>query len=325
MGRTVAITGVGGFIGLRIASLARDAGHVVRGLELSEAASRRAEAARIFVLRGDVTDPQAVARLCEGADVVIHTAAVVEEDGAMDHFRRVNVGGTRAVAEAARAAGVRRFVQLSSVMVYGFRFPRDVAEDGPLRGEGNPYCETKIESERAAMELHRSGGMEVVVVRPGDVYGPGSIPWIVRPMELMRRHLFMLPSGAGVINHVFIDNLVDAVLLAAERPVGGEVFNVTDGIATPCARFFRYHTDILGKRPPRAMPTTLLRGFGRVVGRAYRTVGKRPPMLPAAVDYLMRPHAYAIGKARAMLGYAPRVPLDEGMDQVRAWWQREHA
>ncbi len=321
MARTVAITGIGGFIGLRLAEIARDEGHVVRGLELSREGVRRAEAARHFVIEGDITDAAAAARLCDGADVVIHTAAVVEEDGAMARFRRINVGGTRTVASAARAAGARRFVHLSSVMVYGFDYPRDVTEDGPLRGEGNAYCETKIESERAALDLHLYGGsrMEVVVVRPGDVYGAGSVPWIVRPMALMKRGLFVVPRSGGVINHVFIDNLVDGVLRAAEMPVGGEVFNITDGVATPCREFFRHHADMLNVAPPRALPLPILRGLTRLSARAYRSMGATPPFLPAAVDYLTRPHAYSIEKARRLLAYEPRVDLAEGMARVAAW------
>ncbi len=319
MARTIAITGVGGFIGLRVAERAREEGHVVRGLELSDEGVRRAEASRIFVVRGDVTDPSAAARVCDGADVVIHTAAVVEEDGAMAHFRRVNVGGTRAVAEAARAAGARRFIHLSSVMVYGFHYTDGIAEDGPLHGEGNAYCETKIESERAAMDLHAPSRFDVVIIRPGDVYGPGSVPWVLRPLDLMRRGMFMVPSGGGVINHVFVDNLVDALLRATERPVGGEAFNVTDGVATPCREFFRYHAAMLGKGPPREVPLPLLRGFTRLLARGYRLAGRTPPVLPAGALYLTRPGAYSIAKARALLDFEPRIDLEEGMARVAAW------
>ena len=107
------------------------------------------------------------------------------------------------VTRAAREAGVRRFVHISSVMVYGFRYPPDVTEDGLLAGEGNPYCETKIESERVARSFQEPGTLDVVALRLGDVYGPGSVPWVVRPLELMRRRLFILPSGGrGVLNPV---------------------------------------------------------------------------------------------------------------------------
>ena len=83
---------------------------------------------------------------------------MVGEGGDIAHYRRINVGGTHCALEAARAAGARRLVHLSSVMVYGFQFPRLVDETGPMRGEGNAYCQTKIESDRLALNLHGEGG-----------------------------------------------------------------------------------------------------------------------------------------------------------------------
>src|SRR5206468_3894419 len=106
------------------------------------------------------------------------------------------------------------FVHLSSVMVYGFSYLPDVDESGPMRGEGNPYCETKIESERAVLSLD-SRDFGVAVIRPGDVYGPGSVPWIARPLAMMQKGRFFLPDGGrGVINPVYVDNLVDGIFLA---------------------------------------------------------------------------------------------------------------
>src|SRR5262249_55924364 len=157
-------------------------GWQVRGIDNSAAAATRAERVGAWVQTGDVTAEGSARRLCGGAEVIVHTAAIVGEGGEggdWARYRRVNVEGTRTMARAARAAGVGRFVHLSSVMVYGFTYPDGVDEDGPLRGENNPYCQTKIESEAALRELLPSG---VTIVRPGDVYGPGSIPWVVRPL-----------------------------------------------------------------------------------------------------------------------------------------------
>jgi nucleoside-diphosphate-sugar epimerase len=111
------------------------------------------------------------------------------------------VDGSEQVALAARSQGASRFVHLSSVMVYGFNYPRLVSEEGPLRGENNPYCGTKIEGERVVQRHHQAGTFEVTVIRPGDVYGPGSVPWVIRPFELMRAGIFVLPSaGQGIVN-----------------------------------------------------------------------------------------------------------------------------
>jgi nucleoside-diphosphate-sugar epimerase len=204
-------------------------------------------------------------------------------------------------------------------MVHGFTYPEDVGEDGPLRGEGNPYCETKIESERIARAQHAPGTFEVTVIRPGDVYGPGSIPWVVRPFELMRAGLFVLPSGGrGIINHVYVDNLVDAILLAVERDVS-DVYTVTDGVGRTCLEYFRPIAQAAGRPRIRTAPARLLRATFSVVHAAATLVGREPPAAPSAVDYLMRPHAYSIRKARIDLGYEPAVDFREGMGRVRDW------
>jgi nucleoside-diphosphate-sugar epimerase len=323
-GACLAVTGVGGFIGARLAQRAAARGMRVRGLEQSPDAADRARRMGVDVVTGDVCDAAAAAAACKGADLVVHTAAVVREDGPRDLYQRVNVGGSECMALAARAAGARRFVQLSSVMVYGFDFPDGVTEDGPLRGENNPYCETKIESERLVAGLARPG-FDVTVIRPGDVYGPGSVPWVVRPFAMMRAGLFVLPSGGrGIVNHVYVDDLVDAILLAAERDASG-TFTVCDGVATTCLDFFTPIAQAAGRPKLRTAPAPLLRATFRAVRAAAALVGRESPAAPSTVDFLLRPHAYSNAKACRELGFSPAVDLAEGMRRVREWLLHEHA
>ncbi len=318
-GKRLAITGIGGFIGTRLAQRAHERGMRVRGLDQSKAAAARPELAQAEVIVGDICDPEAARALCAGADIVAHTAAVVREHGPRALFQRVNVDGAEQMALAAGAQGARRFIHLSSVMVYGFTYPRLVGEEGPLRGENNPYCETKIEGERAVLRHHQAGTFDVTVIRPGDVYGPGSVPWVVRPFDLLRAGIFVLPSGGrGIVNHVYVDNLVDALLLSLERDASG-VFTVTDGVETTCMDFFMPIARAAGRKSIRTAPASLLRTTFALVKGASELVGREPPAAPSTVDYLMRPHLYSIEKARRDLGYVPSVGLDEGMRTVTRW------
>jgi nucleoside-diphosphate-sugar epimerase len=316
-GARVGVTGVGGFIGAALAARARKLGATVRGLERDPTAARRVEAQGVEVVVGDITDPEAARRFSAGLDVVVHTAAVVDEDGPLSLFRAVNVGGTETVARAARDAGARRFVQLSSVMVYGFRYPRLVDEEGPLRGEGNPYCETKIESEARALAMHAPGRFEVTVVRPGDVYGPGSRPWVLRPIELMRKRLFaLMDGGRGTMNHVHVDNLLDGIVLLVERDAVGRAYNVTDGAETTFADYFGRLAAIVGRRSLPSLPSSVARAAFGVIARGARLVGKAAPAQPAAVDFVTRPYPYSIARITREVGYAPRVSLDDGMAEL---------
>ncbi len=319
-GKTLAITGIGGFIGLRAAELARERGLKVRGLDLSPQAAARAQAIGAETVTGSTTDERAVAEFCRGADIVLHTAAIVKEGGSMDEFRRVNVGGTVTTAKAAKAAGAQVFVHLSSVMVYGFTYPRHVTELGPRRGENNPYCQTKIESEDAVLAMNRPPEFGVIVIRPGDVYGPGSVPWVTRPVQLMKARTFALVDGGrGVMNHVYVDNLLDGIFKAVERGAFGEAFNLTDGAETSFRDYFSRLADAAGVSRPFSVPSAVLRPVAAVLSRVDSWRGREPRLSADAVGFVTRPHAYSIEKARRLLAYEPRVTLDEGMRRTAVW------
>lgn len=314
---TIAITGIGGFIGLRMAERACANGWTVRGLDLSPAGAERARAAGAEVVVGSVNDAAAVAAALQGADWVFHTAAIVEEDGPRDLYERVNIEGTRTVCNVAQQLGVRRLAHLSSVMVYGFDYPQDVAEDGPVDGQGNVYNDTKLASERVALSFNDPQRLGVIVIRPGDVYGRGSLPWVTRPVQMLRRGVFMLPGrGSGVINHVHVDNLIDGVMLAVDHDAIGEAFNITDGVATRCDAFFAPHARLAGVRRVPTLPTWAVMLLMRLSQPWWRLRGQTPPASPTALRFLLRRHRYSIAKAQARLGYQPRIDLEQGMQQM---------
>lgn len=316
---TLCITGIGGFIGLAMAQRALSLGWHVQGLDVSEQAAARVQAMGIPVVVGSINDEAAVSAAVTGADCVFHTAAIVEEDGNRADYERVNVEGTRTVCEVARSAGVSRLVHLSSVMVYGFDYLPEISEDGPLDGQGNVYNDSKLDSERVAMGYNDPAtDFGVIVIRPGDVYGAGSLPWVIRPITLLKQGVFMLPDfGRGVINHVHVENLIDGVLLAIKHDACGEAFTITDGVATATRVFFQTHALIAGKRLPTA-PTWALQALLNTLGPAYRALGKKPPASPEAMKFLLRKHRYSIAKAQRLLGYEPRIRLSEGMADLLA-------
>jgi nucleoside-diphosphate-sugar epimerase len=311
------VTGIGGFIGKRLAERALARGIRVSGVDFTESAVAAARSAGADAHVGDVTDAARMRALMGPVDAVVHTAAIVREYGPLEEFRRVNVRGSVTVAEAARNAGVPAFVQLSSVMVYGFSYPPRVAEGGPFRGEGNPYCQTKIESEAAVLALNAPLTFGVIVVRPGDVYGPGSVPWVSRPLQMMRKKRLFLPGrGQGVINHVYVDNLIDGIFLALEARAYGEAFNFTDGAPATFADFFGRLAARAGLAPPGTLPAPVMKAGARLITYLRELGLTRYLTDEASVDtvrYLLRKNAYSIAKAQNRLGYTPRVTLDEGL------------
>jgi nucleoside-diphosphate-sugar epimerase len=284
---TVAVTGASGFIGAALAERLRADGDEVIGIDLVGEPDRRA----------DVADPASIVAALAGADAVVHAAAIVAERGRMEDFVRVNVRGTRNVLDA---AGSRRAVVLASVAGWGYEFRRDLAEDSPPRPCGLPYVDTKGAAETLAL---RRGA---TVIRPGDVYGPRSGPWVIRPLEMIQAGRFFLPRpGDGVMTPVFVDDLVDAIVRALREPrAAGRAYTVWDGSPVTAREYF----ETLGGRPVRTLPAPLLKAAARALG-----VG------PSAVTFVTRHAAYPNARARRELGWEPRTTFQDGMARTREW------
>lgn len=317
--RRVLITGASGFIGRALADAFRAAGSEVVGIDRVADPARGVEA-------GDTTDPSGWQWLAEDCDVIVHTAAVVSNAVDADEQWRVNVLGTRRVLDVAAAAGVARVVHLSSIRAFSdVRFPPGVQESYPVRPDGNPYVDTKIASEHVALQAHAAGETAVVIVRPGDVYGPGSQPWVLKPLEAIRARQFMLPAmGRGIHSPVFVDDLVRGLLLAASHPAApGQVFTIAGPRGVRCDEYFGHLFRMAGRRGPLGVPTRLGVALAAIADRANRLAGRRSEVNAISMRYLARPGTYSIEKAERMLGYAPRVDLDEGMARTERWLRTE--
>lgn len=311
----VFITGGCGFIGRTLADHLRAQGTATSGVDLA------ADPA-YDVVAGDTSEEGAWQQHARGADVVVHTAALVTNTATHDEAWRVNVRGTRRALDAAIAGGARRFVHISSVRAFGdLGWPDQVTEDHPVRNDGGSYVDSKIASEQVVLQAHAAGEIEVVVVRPGDVYGPGSRPWTIQPVEMIRKSSFALPAmGRGVFSPVYVDDLVAGLQLAAEHPAaGGQVFTIGGGVGVPCAEFFGHYHRMLGKRGPVVLPTAVAVGLGHVASGGARLVRCRTEASAETVHYFTRTGTYSIEKARRLLGYEPVIDLEEGMRRTEAW------
>jgi nucleoside-diphosphate-sugar epimerase len=284
----VAVTGAAGFIGSAVVASLRASGREVVEVDLPGV---------------DITDAAAVGRALAGCDAVVHTAAIVGEFPGMERFVRTNVVGTRNVLDA---IGGGRAVCLTSVAVWGYDFRSDVSEDSPPRPCGNPYIDTKGAAETLALLRGAT------CVRPGDVYGPRSGPWVIRPLEAMRRRLFALPGrGEGIITPVYVDDLVDGIIRALDTAAAaGRAYTLWDGEPVTAADFFAHHAEWLGQSKIRCVPRPLA-----ILGAALPGNGTSP----AALRFVSRRAVYPNTRAREELGWQPRVGLAEGMARTREW------
>jgi nucleoside-diphosphate-sugar epimerase len=314
--RRVLVTGASGFIGRALAVRLRELGAEVIGIDL------RPDPAR-DVRRGSTLDPGAWADALTGVDAVIHTAAVVSNAANLDDAWEVNVLGTRRVIDAAAAAGVPRFLHVSSIMAFGFDFPDGVDESHPSRVCGFSYPDTRVNSEAVVLMAHAAGEIGATIVRPGDVFGPGSI-WVREPIARARARQLVLPArGRGLLSLVHIDNLVDGILVALTHPDAlGQVFTLTDGYTVTCADYFGRLAALVGRRPV-LLPTAAALPLVRLAGAGMAAAGRPAELSAASVLMLARTGTYSTAKARAVLGYEPRVGYEAGMARIEQWARTE--
>jgi 2-alkyl-3-oxoalkanoate reductase len=310
--RPVAVlTGASGFLGRAFRIELRARGWAVRGVDVRPGPD---------VAVGDISRPGAWTSVLEGADLLVHCGAVDDETGDAATFWRINVEGTRTVLTEAARAGVRRVGHLSSTVVHGRAFPDGVDEAGAVRMTGNPYTDTMVAAEHQALMLHAAGDVAVTVLRPGEVYGPHSRRWTVRPVELLRRNMFTLVDGGkGVLSPVYVDDVVSGTLAATDAEQGlGQVFHLTGGEGITAREFFGHYADALGK-PLRSLPSAAAAALSAPVDLVSRSLGWQPPFAHRALEYVTHPGAYSIAKAKDVLGWAPQVSLDEGMRRTLLW------
>lgn len=312
----VFITGANGFIGRALAQRLRELGAQVGGVDLRPASDAG-------VLVGSTTDPDGWSEALDGADAIIHTAAIVSNTANYEDAWTVNVLGTRRVLEAAVAAGVPRFMHVSSRVAYGYDYPDGVDETYPVRVTGHTYGDTRVNSEAVVMTSHAAGEIDATVIRPGDVYGPGSI-WVREPLRMIKARQLVLPArGNGVFTPIYIDNLVDGMLLALTNPdASGQVFTLTDGYGIACKEYFGRLADMAGG-PMLLVPTPVALQLSRAAGAVLRRLGQHSELTDATMLDLARSGTYSIDKARTVLGFQPRVTFDDGMTAVEAWAGQE--
>jgi len=313
--KRVFITGANGFIGRALARRYRDYGAEVCGVDMSADPAWN-------VVAGDVREVDRWRRHLDGADLVIHTAAVVSMVAPMRAAWEVNCHGTRRLLTACREGGTTRFVQLSSVAAFGFDFPDGVDESWPLITNGNSYTDTKITGEHTVLAAHAGGELDCTIIRPGDVYGPASRAWVVVPVQMMKSRQFILPDrGRGIFSPIYIDDLVDGLVLAAGLQQGaGQVFTLAHGTGVTCAEFFGHHWRWLGRKGSiPSLPRSVAIGLAEAGATLARLAGKSSEMGRGTIGLLSRHGTYSIEKARRLLGFEPKVDLAEGMRRSEAW------
>jgi dihydroflavonol-4-reductase len=322
----VLVTGATGFTGGHLARRLSVTGDTVRVLVRQPAQASSLRDAGLEIAGGDLTDPASLRRACEGVEVVYNIAALYRTAGLPDSaYRAVNAEGVAAVVRAAADAGVKRIVHCSTVGVHGDVEHAPANEDAPLR-PGDIYQETKLEGERLGTAVATQTGVELVIARPSGIYGPGDRR-LFKLFGGVARGRFVLLGDGGIFYHLtYVDDLCDGFRLCATAPAAaGRTYLLAGGEVTTLKELISITASVAGVSPPKLrLPVWPFWLAGAACEAVCKPLGIAPPIYRRRVDFFTKSRAFDISRARAELGFAPKVGLREGIGRTLEWYRAQH-
>jgi nucleoside-diphosphate-sugar epimerase len=320
----ILVTGATGFTGGHLCERLAKEGYAVRALVRDR--NRCAELSRwgVEILAGDLRDPVSLTRAMQGVDTVYHVAALYRPENV---FRRQmwesNVQGTKNMLDAAVKGGVRRFVHCSTVGVHG-DIKNPPANEETAYAPGDYYQQSKAEGERAVLEYMAQGRLPIVAFRPAGIYGPRDLRFLKLIKAIKTRKFAMLGSGEVIYHMIYIDDLIDGILLCGSQEKAlGNVYILAGEEPTTLNGLVRVIADVLSVPPPRLhlpfMPVYLA---GLMCELLCKPLGINPPLYRRRVDFFRKTRCFTIAKARQELGFTPRTDLKTGMGLTVDWYRR---
>jgi len=325
------VTGANGFIGSNLCEKLAAAGHQVRALILRGTPEWYLDNLPVEKIYADVTRPETLPPAVQGIDYVFHLAAIAKDWGPWDSFIKVNSLGTENMARAAAKAGVKRFLLTSSVAVHHYRDIENGDENLARDCKKFAYGQSKILAEDKLKAVAQETGMEYVIVRPAVFpFGPKDTTSFFKMADAIEKNGFgFVNSGKSRITLGYVENLAEGMMLAAFHPAAkNELFIIDDGIALTWKQIVELIATELGaKMPllnlPRPMAWTaaaLMEGLWKLLPLPGEPLLTRYRINVASFNLV-----FSSRKIRDKLGFAPRVPLEQGIKKTVEWYKKAKA
>ncbi len=321
----VLVTGATGFTGGHLARFLAAQGDSVRALVRDPARATALSAAGIEVVAGDLARRQTLPAALAGVEVVYNVAALYRQAGLPEStYRTVNADAAGWLVEAAASAGARRVVHCSTVGVHGDIEHPPANEDAPLR-PGDAYQVTKLDGERLAAASAAARRIELVIIRPSGIYGPGDRRLLKLFRGVARRRFVVLGDGKIFYHLTHIDDLVEGFRLAGTVPAAaGRTYILAGAEVTTLNELVAIIAGEAGVRPRDVhLPVWPFWGAGAVCEAVCAPFGLEPPIYRRRVDFFTKSRAFDISRARADLGFAPQVDLRSGTRRTLAWYREQ--
>ena len=320
----VLVTGATGFTGGHLARALVARRHAVRAL-VREPGSATASLSSdgVELVSGDLQDRRALDAATVGIDVVYHIAAIYRQAGISDRtYHAVNAGAVGQLVEAAARGGARRVVHCSTVGVHGDIEHPPADESAPLK-PGDAYQVTKLEGEVLAREAGQRTGIEVTIVRPSGIYGPGDRRLLKLFGGIARRRWVTLGSGKIYYHLTYIDDLVQGFIRCGEQPAAANrTYILAGGEVTTLNELVRIVAEVAGVPTPTLhLPVWPVWMAGAACEAICVPFGIEPPLYRRRVDFFTKSRAFDIARARAEIGFAPEVGLKDGIGRTLEWYR----
>jgi nucleoside-diphosphate-sugar epimerase len=321
----ILVTGATGFTGGHLCERLTREGHHVRALVRDESRCSELRHWGVEIVRGDLRDPESLKRATSGIDVVYHIAALFRpENVSREEMWANNVQGTKNMLDASIKTGVQCFVHCSTIGVHGEIKNPPANEEAPY-APGDYYQESKTAGEKVALQYMTDQRLPIVVFRPGGIYGPRDLRFLKLIRSIKTGRFIMLGSGEVVYQMIYIDDLIDGILLCGTREEAiGKIYILTGGEPTTLNQLVRMISEVLGVPPPwLRFPVTPVYMAGIVCELECKPLGINPPLYRRRVDFFRKNRCFDISKAKTELGFCPKTDLKTGI-KLTADWYREH-
>jgi nucleoside-diphosphate-sugar epimerase len=330
--RNALVTGGTGFLGGRLARRLHADGWRVTVVGRHRAAGRALESSGIRFIRADLADAAAVDGACRGQEIIFHCAARSSPWGRYADFYRDNVVATQNIVAGCERGNVSRLVHVSTPSIYfNFADCLNISETQPPPAKlANHYVRTKLIAE-ATVDAATARGLAAVTLRPRAIFGPGDTTLFPRLIRAHGAHGFpLIGDGDPLMDITFVENVVDALLLAANAPTSalGKKFNVTNG--EPWLRskllvtLFAEIGQTLKTRRVNYHLAQCAAALLENLSHVFTLARWEPPLTRYTVGVLAKSQTLDISASRSVLGYKPRVSVADGLHAFGVWWKEKN-